>query len=34
VLDFGRALFQGTPAEVVAHPEVIQAYLGKPQERP
>ena len=32
VLDFGRALFQGTPAEVVAHPEVIQAYLGKPQE--
>ena len=33
VLDFGRALFQGTPAKVVAHPEVIQAYLGKPQER-
>jgi branched-chain amino acid transport system ATP-binding protein len=33
VLDFGRALFQGTPAEVVAHPEVIQAYLGKPQDR-
>jgi branched-chain amino acid transport system ATP-binding protein len=32
VLDFGRALFEGTPADVIAHPEVIQAYLGKPQE--
>jgi len=32
VLDFGRELFQGTPEDVVAHPEVIQAYLGKPME--
>jgi branched-chain amino acid transport system ATP-binding protein len=32
VLDFGRELFQGSPDDVVAHPEVIQAYLGKPLE--
>ena len=30
VLDFGRELFQGKPEDVVAHPEVIHAYLGKP----
>lgn len=30
VLDFGRELFQGSPEDVVSHPEVIQAYLGKP----
>jgi len=30
VLNFGRELFQGRPADVVAHPEVIHAYLGKP----
>jgi branched-chain amino acid transport system ATP-binding protein len=30
VLDFGRELFQGKPGDVVAHPEVIHAYLGKP----
>jgi branched-chain amino acid transport system ATP-binding protein len=33
VLDFGRELFQGTPDDVIAHPEVIQAYLGKPMEQ-
>ncbi|MBN8958946.1 MAG: ABC transporter ATP-binding protein [Rhizobiales bacterium] len=31
VLNFGRELFQGRPDDVIEHPEVIQAYLGKPQ---
>ena len=28
VLDLGRVLMQGSPREMVRHPEVIQAYLG------
>jgi len=33
VLNFGRELFQGAPEDVVAHPEVIDSYLGKPLEQ-
>ncbi|WP_376091448.1 ABC transporter ATP-binding protein [Roseomonas sp. CCTCC AB2023176] len=29
VLDFGRKLTEGEPAEVLAHPEVRRAYLGE-----
>ena len=28
VMDYGQQLFEGVPADVQAHPDVIAAYLG------
>jgi branched-chain amino acid transport system ATP-binding protein len=32
VLDFGRKIVEGTPAEIKTNPEVISAYLGKQKQ--
>ena len=32
VLNFGRKLYEGSPQDVVEHPDVIESYLGRPLE--
>ncbi len=32
VLNFGRRIADGSPREVLRHPDVVAAYLGQPRD--
>ena len=33
-IDFGAVIATGTPAEIVRHPKVVEAYIGRTEEAP